>query len=221
MKKVIITGSTGMVGKGVLLECLDHPQIEKVLIINRSTIGMQHAKLEEILLASFLDIADLKDHLRGYDACFYCMGVSAVGMAEEKYYEITYKTTKAFADVLFGLNPDMVFNYVSGTGTDSSEKGRLMWARVKGKTENMILNMGFKDAYAFRPGVILPEKGIQSKTGWYNTMYAITKPLFPLLKKWKLVTTTTRVGLAMINTLFTPADKKILENVDINELAGR
>lgn len=219
MKKVIITGSTGMVGKGVLLECLDHPQIEKVLIINRSPLGIQHAKLEEILLADFSEIADLKDDLQGYDACFYCMGVSAVGMPEEKYYQITYTTTEAFADVLYELNPNMVFNYVSGTGTDSSEKGRLMWARVKGKTENMILNKGFKDAYAFRPGVILPEKGIQSKTGWYNTMYTITKPLFPLLKKWKLVTTTTRVGQAMINTLFTPTDKKILENVDINELA--
>lgn len=220
MKSVIITGSTGMVGKGVLLECLDHAEIEKVLVINRSTLGMTHEKLEEILLPDFLQIADLKEQLRGYDACFYCMGISAVGLSEEKYRTITYDTTQAFADVLFELNPDLIFNYVSGTGTDSSGQGRLMWARVKGKTENMILNKGFKDAYAFRPGVILPEKGIQSKTGWYNTMYAITKPLFPLLKKWKLVTTTTRVGYAMINTLFHSIDKKILENTDINELAA-
>ncbi|PHN07143.1 NAD-dependent epimerase/dehydratase family protein [Flavilitoribacter nigricans] len=219
MKKVIITGSTGMVGQGVLLECLDHPQIEKVLVVNRSTLGMEHPKLAEVLLADFMDVASVKEQLRGYDGCFYCMGVSAVGMDEQTYTHITYDTTRAFVEVLYELNPDMVFNYVSGTGTDSSEKGRLMWARVKGRTENLVLQRGFKDAYAFRPGVILPEKGIQSKTGWYNTMYSLTRPIFPWLKKLSAVTTTTKVGLAMIHTLFTPSDQKILENVDINRLA--
>lgn len=221
MKNVIITGSSGMVGRGVLLESLENPEIKKILIINRSSIDMQHPKLKEILLSDFSQIATVKEQLRGYDACFYCMGVSALGMDEATYNQITYTTTKAFVDVLYELNPEMVFNYVSGTGTDSSEKGRLMWARIKGKTENMVLNKGFKDAYAFRPGVILPEKGIRSKTGWYNTAYAITKPLFPLLKKLKAVTTTTKLGQAMIHTLFTPTDKKVLENPDINVLAEK
>ena len=176
MHNVIITGSTGMVGKGVLLACLESPDIEKVLVLNRSTLGMQHPKLQEILLPDFLEIGGLKDQLQGYDACFYCMGVSAIGMEEEDYHRITYAATKAFADVLFELNPETVFIYVSGAGTDSSEKGRMMWARVKGKTENLVLNKGFKDAYAFRPGLILPEKGIRSRTGWYNTVYQITSP---------------------------------------------
>ncbi|MEZ5058648.1 MAG: epimerase [Saprospiraceae bacterium] len=218
-KNVIITGSTGMVGKGVLLECLEHPSIDQILIINRSTLGINHPKLKEILLKDFSKVESIKKGLSGFDACFYCMGVSAIGMNEEKYNQITFETTKSFADTLYELNPEMVFNYVSGTGTDSSEKGSLMWARVKGKTENYILGKGFKDAYAFRPGIILPEKGIESKTGWYNTMYKITRPFFPLFKKSKNVTTTTRVGLAMIHSIEHPLKKKILENSDINLMA--
>ncbi|RNC84837.1 MAG: epimerase [Winogradskyella sp.] len=216
--KVIITGSTGMVGKGVLLECLDSPKIEKVLAINRSTLGMEHPKLEEILLKDFLQIASVKDKLKGYDGCFYCMGVSAVGMNEEKYNTITFNTVKAFADVLFELNPNMIFNYVSGSGTDSSENGRSMWARVKGKTENYVLNKRFKDAYAFRPGAIIPERGIQSRTGWYNAIYLLMRPFFGMLKKSKNVTTTTKIGLAMINSLYNSQELKHLENRDINSL---
>lgn len=219
--KVIITGSSGMVGKGVLLECLESEAIEKVLVVNRSSIEMEHPKLEEVLLQDFLKVDSIKDQLKGYDACFYCMGVSALGLSEETYHKITYSTAKAFVDVLFDLNPNMVFNYVSGTGTDSTEKGNSMWARVKGKTENMIFEKGFKDAYAFRPGVILPEKGIRSRTKWYNLMYAITRPFFPLMRRSKNITTTTRVGKAMINTLRYPSDKKILENIDINNLAEK
>lgn len=219
MSKVIITGSTGMVGQGVLLECLDSPEIEEVLVINRSSLNRQHPKLKELLLKDFMQIADLKDQLRGYDACYYCMGVSAVGMSEEDYTRITYATTKAFADVLHELNPNMVFVYVSGSGTDSSEQGRLMWARVKGRTENMLFRKGFRAAYAFRPGVIIPERDIKSKTGWYNTIYAITRPLFPLFKRMNSVTTTTKLGQAMIKTLQAPKGKTILENSDINNLA--
>ena len=221
MSKVIITGSTGMVGKGVLLECLDNPKIEEVLIINRRTLGMQHPRLKEVLLADFSTVESIKDQLEGYDACFYCMGVSSVGMSEEQYTTITYDVTKAFVDVLYELNRDMVFIYVSGTGTDSSEKSRIMWARVKGRTENMVLNKGFKDAYAFRPGAIIPEKGIKSRTGWYNTMYVIMRPFFPMMKRSKNITTTTKLGQAMINVLFSPASEKHPENVDINAFASK
>lgn len=218
-KKVIITGATGMVGKGVLLECLESPLITHVLLVNRSPIGMTHPKLAEVLLNDFTQIDTLKSQLQGYDACFFCMGVSSIGMNEDTFTRLTFDTAKAFADTLYEQNPKMVFNYVSGTGTDSSEKGSVMWARVKGKTENWILNKGFKDAYMFRPGVILPEKGIQSKTGWYNFFYVVFRPFFPLLKKSKNITSTTNVGLAMINTLVKPCDKKHLENADINVLA--
>lgn len=217
--KVIITGSTGMVGKGVLLECLDSQSIDKVLVVNRTTLGTQHLKLEEILLSDFTQIATMKDKLRSYDACFYCMGVSVIGMSEEKYNNVTYSTTKAFADLLYELNPDLVFNYVSGNGTDSSEKGRTMWARVKGKTENYVLRKGFRDAYAFRPGMIIPEKGIKSSTGWYNAVYIVMRPFFKLLKKSKNITTTSRIGLAMINTMFHSQNLKHLENRDINQLS--
>ncbi|MDN5215096.1 NAD-dependent epimerase/dehydratase family protein [Fulvivirgaceae bacterium BMA12] len=221
MKKVIITGSTGMVGKGVLLECLESPQIAQVLVINRSSLGMQHPKLEEILLSDFTQIISIGDQLAGYDACFYCMGVSAVGMSEEKYTAITFDTVAAFADVLHEANTEMVFNYVSGAGTDGSEKGRSMWARVKGKAENMVLGKGFKDAYAFRPGMIIPEKGIKSRTGWYNAVYVVMRPFFSMLKRSQNITTTTKIGLAMINTLFHPLNLKYLENQDINMLAEK
>ncbi len=149
------------------------------------------------------------------------MGVSALGLSEEQYTRITFDITKAFADTLYQLNPDMVFNYVSGVGTDSAEQGRIMWARVKGKTENYILNRGFRDAYAFRPGMIIPEKGIKSSTSWYQAIYTLTRPLFPLFKRSKNVTTTTRIGHAMINTLDHSIDSKVLEPVDINEMAAR
>ena len=219
MKKVIIVGSTGMVGKGVLIQCLESTKIEEVLVINRNSLNMEHPKLKEILRKDFLDIASLKDDFIGFDACFYTMGVSSVGMSEEKYTNITYNITKGFVDVMYDANPNMVFNYVSGVGTDSSEKGRTMWARVKGKTENMIFARGFMDAYAFRPGAIIPEKGIKSKTNWYNMLYVVLRPIFPLLKKSNNITTTTKLGDAMINSLFSKQSNKILHNRDINLLS--
>lgn len=219
--KVIITGSTGMVGKAVLLECLESNAVESVLVVNRHSIHMNHPKLKEIIHKDFLNIETIKDDLKGYDACFFCMGISAVGLSEEKYSKITYSITEIFAKTLHALNPNMVFNYVSGTGTDSSEKGRIMWARVKGKTENMIFKQGFKDAYAFRPGFILPEKGVKSRTKLYNFFYIISRPFFPLLKKSKSVTTSSKVGKAMINSVLYPQDLKILENPDINKLAQK
>lgn len=217
---VIITGTTGMVGKSVLLECLDHPQIEKILVINRRSINMKDPKLVEIIHSNFHDLSLIKEQLKSYDACFFCMGVSSVGMNEETYNKLTFDITKHFADVLFEINPEMVFNYVSGTGTDSSEKGNVMWARVKGRTENYILNKGFKAAFMFRPGIIIPEKGIRSSTNWYQYFYNIMTPFFPILKKMSSITTTTKLGKAMINTVLKGYNKKHLENIDINKISN-
>lgn len=217
---ILITGSTGMVGKGVLMECLDSSQIEGVTVLNRSSLGMAHPKMKEVLLKDFLEIASVKEQIGPVDACFHCMGVTSVGMNEEQYTQITFEATKRLADALYDMNPDMVFNYVSGQGTDSSEKGRVMWARVKGRTENYLLNKGFSKAYMFRPGVIIPEKGIRSRTGLYNVLYVITRPLFPLLRKSKNITTTSKLGQAMIHTLLHTPDSIHLENAGINQLAA-
>lgn len=215
--KVIITGTTGMVGKGVLYECIDNSNITEVLVVNRSSIDMQHPKLKEILHKDFYDLSSIKGQLQGYDACFFCLGVSVVGLSEEQYLRTTYDLTLHFAETV--INPNMVFTYVSGTGTDSTEKGRTMWARVKGKTENALLKMPFKAAYMFRPGIILPMKGIKSKTPLYNAAYVILRPFFGLMKNMASVTDTTRVGLAMINAALHGSKKTHFENMDINELA--
>ncbi|MCB0663112.1 MAG: NAD-dependent epimerase/dehydratase family protein [Saprospiraceae bacterium] len=219
-KKVLITGATGMVGKGVLLECLDDNEIDQVILVNRRPIGLTSPKIKELLLDDFTQIDRFKEDLKGLDACFYCMGISAVGLSEEVYTKITFNPTKEFADTLYDLNPGMTFIYVSGTGTDSSENGRVMWARVKGKTENLILNKGFKKAYAFRPGFIIPEKGIESRTALYNNMYKLLRPFFPWLKKMSSVTTTSKIGRAMINTIHKEQLERILENKAINVLAA-
>ena len=216
---VIITGSTGMVGKSVLLECIEHPSIKKILLINRSTLNFDHPKVNEVLLTDFTQMQTIQDQLIGFDACFHCMGISSIGKSEEEFTKITFNLTKILADTMYKQNKDMVFNYVSGTLTDSSEKGKTMWARVKGKTENYILNKGFKDAYMFRPGGIVPEKGIRSSTGWYNVLYVLLKPFFPLMKRNKNMTTTTKFGQAMINSLIFPTELKHLENENINHLA--
>lgn len=218
--KAIITGSTGMIGKALLLECLEDSNVDKVLVINRNTLNMQHQKLHEALVEDFSNIASMKDELAGYDVCFHCMGTSALGKTEEQYSRITFDYTRILTDAFYEMNPNAVFVYVSGSGTDSSEKGNIMWARVKGRTENYILQKGFRDAYMFRPGGILPEKGIKSRTGWYNTIYTITKPLFPLLKKFNSITTSTKLATAMIKSALKPHDAKILENPEINRVAA-
>ncbi|GAA4848845.1 SDR family oxidoreductase [Algivirga pacifica] len=219
--KVIITGATGMVGKGILLECIESAEVSDILLLNRKSTGITHPKVKEILHSDFANLNPIKEHLQGYDACFYSMGVSALGLSEEQYTHITYTMTVHMATLLKELNPNMVFNYVSGTGTDSSEKGKIMWARVKGKTENAILTMGFKDAYAFRPGMIIPEKGVKSSTGWYNALYVIFRPLFPLFRKFDSITSSVKVGKAMINSVRYPQTQKHLENPEINALAKK
>jgi uncharacterized protein YbjT (DUF2867 family) len=150
--KVIITGATGMVGEGVLHECLNHPMVEEVLIVNRKPFGMEHPKLKEIIHADFFDISPIRDQVKGYDACFFCLGVSSVGLKEDEYYRLTHTLTLNFATILAAANPNMTFEYISGAGTDKTEKGRSMWARVKGKTENDLAKLPFKKVYNFRPG---------------------------------------------------------------------
>jgi len=218
---VVITGSTGMVGKSVLLACLADNRVEKVLLINRSPIDVKHDKISELLVGSFVELANHKHQLTGFDACYHCMGVSAVGMSEEQYSKVTYSYTKILADTFYDANPNSVFTYVSGAGTDSSESGSSMWARVKGKTENYILNKGFKDAYAFRPGGILPPKGVKSRTGWYNTVYLLMSPFFPLFKKMKSIVTGTAIGEAMLAVTLSPEEQKVVDPIMINSLAHK
>ena len=218
----LITGSTGMVGKGVLIECLEHPEVETVTVINRRKLDLKHPKLKEIICQDLSDLSGIKNELmKDINACFHCMGVSSIGLNEKEFTKLTYDISYEIARTVYEMNPDAVFNYVSGTGTDSSEKGRVMWARVKGRTENMILGMGFKDAYAFRPGFILPLKGVKSSTGWYNAIYTVLRPFFPLIKISEAITTSVNVGLAMINSVRFPQELKFLENSDINALASK
>ncbi len=220
MSTYIITGSTGMVGKGVLIECLDDSSVEQVILINRTPIDLQHPKIKEVIIKDFMNIESIKDQLDAADACFHIMGVSAIGLSEEDYSRLTFDISKKLADVCFELNPNMTFIYVSGTGTDSTEKGKIMWARVKGKTENYILGKGFKRAFMFRPGAIIPEKGTRSKVTAYRIIYAIMRPFFPLLKKMKSITTTTKISKAMIRaSQSNNLKEKYFENQQINELA--
>ncbi len=209
-----------MVGQGVLRECLLDEEVWSVLSIGRSVMGQQHPKLQEMIHANFLDYSGIEGRLAGFDACFFCLGVSSAGMTEERYTRVTYDITLAAARTLARLNPNMTFVYVSGMGTDSSEHGRSMWARVKGKTENDLLRLPFKAAYMFRPAVIVPLHGIKSKTEVYRIFYRVLAPLLPLLKGRfpKYVTTTEQVGRAMIKVAKDGAPKPVLENSDINSV---
>ena len=218
--KVILFGATGMVGQGVLRECLLDAGVERVLAIGRSPTGQRHAKLREIVHRDFLDYSAIESELTGYDACFFCLGVSSVGMNEERYRHLTYDITLAAARTLARLNPQMVFVYVTGRGTDSTERGSLMWARVKGKTENDLLKLPFKAAYMFRPAGIQPLHGIRSKTGWVQAIYVGAAPLLSLLNRVapKYMTTTEQVGRAMIRVARDGFPRPVLESEDINGL---
>lgn len=209
-----------MVGQGVLRECLIGPDVESVVTIGRSATGQRHPKLRELAHGDFLDFSGIENQLAGFDACFFCLGVSSAGMQEDEYRRVTYDFTMAAARVLARLNPDMTFVYVSGMGTDSTEHGRAMWARVKGRTENALLQMPFKAAYMFRPGVIVPLHGIKSKTRIYRLFYAVAGPLLPLMNAAfpKYVTTSERMGRAMLDVARRGAAKPVLENFDINEI---
>lgn len=213
--KTIITGSTGMVGEGVLHVCLNSPEVESVLVINRKSCGVEHPKLKEIIHKDFMHLSPILDKLSGYNACYFCAGVSSVGKSKEQYTHFTYDLTLSFANTLVQRNPDMVFTYVSGVGTDSTEKGRSIWARVKGKTENDLLELPFKDVYAYRPGYIQPIKGLRNT---YKA-YKLFSPFYPILEKLfpKYVGTLDEIGNSMINVTQNRYDKKVLEIVDIRK----
>jgi hypothetical protein len=215
--KAIVTGATGMVGEGVLHECLLSPQVESVLVINRKPCGVIHPKLKEIIHKDFFDITAIESQLSGYNACFFCLGVSSVGMKEPEYYRLTYVLTMNVAQTLSRLNPDMTFCYVSGSGTDSTEKGKTMWARVKGKTENDLMKLPFAQVFAFRPGFMKATEGQKNILSFYKYiawMYPFFRRFFP-----KFVCTLAEVGKAMINAARFGYEKKVIEVLDIVELA--
>ncbi|WP_199854778.1 NAD-dependent epimerase/dehydratase family protein [Streptomyces dioscori] len=223
--KVILFGATGMVGRGVLRECLRDAAVESVLVVGRTAVGVTHPKLREVVRADLTDLADpdgLEGELSGYDACFFCLGVSSAGMKEAAYREVTYDLTLSVARALAAASPGLAFCYVSGQGTDSSARGRVMWARVKGETENALLALDGVDAYMFRPGLIQPLHGITSKTRLYRAVYAATGRLLPLLRKLapRSITTTEQVGLAMVAVARGESGVRVLETEEINRLAG-
>jgi uncharacterized protein YbjT (DUF2867 family) len=218
--KVILFGATGMVGQGVLRECLLDPGVESVLAVGRSPTGASDPKLRELRHDNFTDFSVIESQLAGYDACFFCLGVSSVGMDEEKYRHLTYDITLAAATTLAKLNPQMVFTYVTGRSTDSTEVGPMMWARIKGKTENDLLKLPFKAAYMFRPAGIQPLHGVRSKTSWVQAIYVVAAPLLSYLTRVapKYMTTSEQLGRAMIKVAKDGYPKPVLESEDINSL---
>jgi uncharacterized protein YbjT (DUF2867 family) len=218
----VLFGATGMVGAGVLLECLDDPRVQSILAIGRSPTGRKHLKLSEILRSDFFNYDDLRSEFASCDACFFCLGVTSVGLDEPAYTHLTYDLTTAAARAMAAVNPNMTFCYVSGVGTDSTGRGRTMWARVKGRTENAILALPFKAAFMFRPGFIQPVKGVRSKTAWYQAAYTVLGPIASVLLRLapNQVTTTARLGRAMIRVAHGGSGKRILHTRDINALAG-
>ncbi len=214
--KVIITGATGMVGEGVLFECLQNDKVTEVLMINRRHYDLSHPKLKELIVPDFFQLNAFADQITEYDGCFFCAGISSVGMKEDKYTRITYDTTLSFAKILLQYNSNIIFTYVSGAHTDSSEKGRIMWARVKGKTENDLAKLPFKAEYNFRPGAMLPFEGQKNWKGIYKVIAKGIKLFSP-----KIIITMQELGRAMINCVTIGYPKSILEIKDIKELAAK
>jgi hypothetical protein len=215
--RVIITGTTGMVGEGVLHECLQHPDVAAVLVINRKPCGITHPKLKEVIHADFYDLSSVEEQLSGYNACYFCLGISSVGLSKEDYYKITYTLTMHVGNTLSKLNKDMTFCYVSGAGTDSTEQGRSNWARVKGKTENDLRKLPFYKFYAFRPGFIKPTPGLKQTHSFYkyiNWLFPIGRALSP-----GGFCTMQELGLAMIHVTQRGNNYDIIEGKDIIALA--
>lgn len=217
--RALITGATGMVGEGVLHECLQHPNVESVLVIGRKSCGVSHPKLTEIIHADLSDVSSLKDRLIGINACFFCAGVSSIGLTEEEYTRISYTLTLNFAQTLLAICPDATFSYVSGSGTDSTAQGKTMWARVKGRTENDLFKLPFKQVFAFRPGYMHPTSGLKNTLSFYKYIGW----LYPLVRTLtsNYASTLAELGLAMINTAQNGYNKRILEVADIVKAAKK
>jgi uncharacterized protein YbjT (DUF2867 family) len=219
--KVLIFGATGMVGQGVLLECLRDTEVEFVVTLGRTATGVRDPKLREIVHRDLLNYGGMEESLAGFDACFFCLGVASTGMKETEYERVTYGFTLAAAEALSRVNPGMTFTYISGSGTDSTERGRVMWARVKGRTENALLRLPL-NAYAFRPGFIEPMDGIQSKTPMYRMFYNVLGPLLPVLHRAfpNRILSTREIGQAMLAVARHGYDKRILETKDMRRVVG-
>ena len=213
--KAILTGATGMVGEGVLHECLQHRDLEHVLVVGRRSCGVSHSRLREILVADFFDLSSIQNQLLGYNACFFCLGVSSIGMKEPEFYKLTYELTTYFATTLVARNPEMTFCYISGAGTN--ENGRMMWARVKGKTESDLTRLGFAHVYNFRPGIIKPTKGLKNTLSFYNYLGWLI-PVIKLIAPAK-VCSLREIGMAMINAASKGYRKQVLEVTDIVALS--
>ena len=216
---VLITGSSGMVGKSVLYECIKDDRINKIYLINRSYSGITNSKISELVIKDFSLVKNLKSKIKGCDACFHCMGITSFGHNKKYYYEVTYEMTKLIADLIYEINPSAVMTYVSGEGTNAKENSKIAWANVKGKAENYILNKGLKDSYMIRLGLLIPENGIKAKTRIYNFFYTMMVPFYPLMKMIPSITTSSKLGKAMINCVYFPSEDKYLDNRKINKLS--
>ena len=215
---VLITGSTGMVGKSVLYQCIRDNRVKNIVLINRLPVDLKNEKITELIIEDFLNIGELKSKINNCDACFHCMGITSFGQKSDYYYKVTFEMTKLLTDLVYEINPNTVMTYVSGEGTSTKENSHIPWANVKGKAENYILNKGLKDAYMIRLGLLIPENGIKAKTKLYNLFYTLMKPLYPLMKLLPTITTSSKLGLAMINCLYFPLKNKYLDNKKINNL---
>jgi uncharacterized protein YbjT (DUF2867 family) len=220
---VLLFGATGMIGQAVLRECLLDPGVARVVTVVRRPTGQSNPKLTELVRPDLTTLALLENELTGFDACLFCLGVSALGMTEEQYTRVNYDLTIAVARTLLRTSPNVTFIYVSGAGTDSSERGRVMWARVKGRTENTLLSMPFRAAYMFRPGLVIPLHGLRSSTRWYNVVYAIMKPVLPILRRLapSVVTTTDELSRAMLAVARNGYPTHVLEMADIIRIGAR
>ena len=216
---VLITGSTGMVGKSVLQECINDKRVKNIYLINRIPVNLKSPKICEFILTDFLKVSELKKNIENCDACFHCMGITSFGQSSEYYYKVTYEMTKAITDLIYSINSNSIMTYVSGEGTSTNENSKISWANVKGKTENYILNKGLKDAYMIRLGLLIPENGIKAKTKLYNLFYTLMTPLFPVMKLIPSITTSSKLGLAMINSVYYANSNKYLDNKKINKLS--
>jgi uncharacterized protein YbjT (DUF2867 family) len=219
---VLILGATGMVGQGVLRECLLDEGVTRVVTLGRSPTGQAHPKLREIVHGELLNLRPIESQLTGLDACFYCLGASATGLSEADYTQVNYALTLSVAEALARVDPDMTFVYVSGAGTDSTERGRSMWARVKGRTENALLRLPFKAAYMLRPGLIIPMHGVKSKTRLYRAFYTVLGPLLPVMRKLfpRSIITTEQLGRVMLRLARSGYSKPVLETADLSALSA-